>query len=63
MIQHHQLTLLPIEAATAIASPKLPGIHTDPFDRLLVALAGERALTLVTPDLLIPKYPNVKTVW
>jgi len=63
MVQHHQLTLLPIEAATAIASTKLPAIHTDPFDRLLVALAGECALTLITPDLFIPKYPHVKALW
>jgi len=63
MIKHHRLNLLPIEAATAIASTRLPAIHADPFDRLLVALAQERGFTLLTPDTTIPKYPNVTTLW
>src|SRR5437016_6450745 len=37
MVAHHRLILWPIEAATAIASTRLPAIHRDPFDRLLVA--------------------------
>src|SRR6266516_1211604 len=39
MLAHHHIAVLPIEAATAIASTRLPPIHADPFDRLLVALA------------------------
>lgn len=41
---------------------KLPGIHKDPFDRLLVAQAMENDLTIITRDLKIPLY-DVKTVW
>jgi len=63
MVRHHHLTLWPVEAATAIASTRLPALHYDPFDRLLVAFAQERDYTLVTPDNLIPKYPNLKTLW
>ena len=63
MISHHRLLLLPIEAATAIASTKLAPIHNDPFDRLLIAAAFERNLTLLTPDTIIPRYPNLKTLW
>jgi PIN domain nuclease of toxin-antitoxin system len=63
MIQHHRLDLLAIEAATAIASTRLPAVHADPFDRLLVATACERGLWLITPDTLIAKYPNVQTLW
>ena len=63
MIEHHHLLLLPIDASTAIASTQLPAIHSDPFDRLLVATASERSLRLVTPDPFIAKYPNVLTLW
>ena len=40
----------------------LPDIHRDPFDRLLITMAQENNLTIVTKDTKIPLY-NVKTVW
>lgn len=42
--------------------PKLPGIHRDPFDRLLVCEAIVEGAALVTPDETIPRYP-VKVLW
>ncbi|MGP1455055.1 MAG: type II toxin-antitoxin system VapC family toxin [Treponema sp.] len=41
---------------------KLPDIHRDPFDRLLIAQAIENNLTIITRDLKIPSY-QVKTIW
>ena len=41
---------LPITSAHAIAAGRLPLIHRDPFDRMLVAQAQCEALTLVTKD-------------
>jgi len=41
---------------------RLPPLHRDPFDRVLVCQAIERRLTIVTPDALIAQYP-VRTVW
>ena len=41
---------------------KLPMIHRDPFDRLLVAQAIEEDLLLITSDSTIRRYP-VKTLW
>lgn len=35
---------------------KLPLIHRDPFDRLLIAQAISENMTIVTKDLIIPKY-------
>jgi PIN domain nuclease of toxin-antitoxin system len=63
MVSHHRLMLWPIEAATAIASTSLPPVHQDPFDRLLIAFAQEHRFTLTTPDVTIPKYPNLSTLW
>lgn len=53
---------LPIAPSHLDRIKALPGIHRDPFDRLLVAQALEEDLTIVTRDGLIPQYP-VKTVW
>ena len=47
---------LPIELADASAVADLPPHHSDPFDRLLVAQAHRRELTLVTADASILRY-------
>lgn len=41
---------LPISFAHAMAAGRLPLIHRDPFDRMLVAQARHENLTLVTRD-------------
>lgn len=41
---------LPIGFSHAMAAGRLPMIHRDPFDRMLVAQAGCEGLTLVTRD-------------
>lgn len=46
----------PIRHPHAIAAGRLPDIHKDPFDRLLVAQAQCDSMTLVTRDGTIPKY-------
>ncbi len=45
-----------IDAQQAIASARLPWIHSDPFDRLFVALAQLNDLTLVTRDRILRSY-------
>jgi len=47
---------LPIRFDHAIAAGRLPMIHRDPFDRMLVAQAQCDDLTLVTRDPRIQKY-------
>ena len=46
----------------ALAVAKLPEIHKDPFDRMLVAQASVEKMKIITSDDYICKY-NVKTVW
>jgi PIN domain nuclease of toxin-antitoxin system len=41
---------LPVSAAHAAATEKLPGHHADPFDRMLVAQALYEPLRLLTHD-------------
>jgi PIN domain nuclease of toxin-antitoxin system len=47
---------LPIGSAHAMAAGRLPPIHRDPFDRMLVAQARCEGLTLVTRDPLCQQY-------
>ena len=61
--ERHELRELPLDAHSACAAAALPPIHRDPFDRVLVALAQAHALTVLTSDENIPKYPGVKTLW
>ena len=50
------LAELPVNAAHAIGVTKLPSIHRDPFDRLLVAQSIAEPLTLLTNDALLARY-------
>jgi len=54
--------LLTIGEAAACQVHRLPALHRDPFDRLLVAQANCQGLVIATCDPLIQKYP-VKTCW
>lgn len=61
-IQALGTTLLPIELADIVASVTLPPHHGDPFDRMFIAQALSRGLTLVTKDAEIARY-DVKRMW
>ncbi|MGH3634047.1 MAG: type II toxin-antitoxin system VapC family toxin [Mycobacterium sp.] len=43
-------TELPIDAGDAILAGRLPWEHKDPFDRVIVAQAARRNLTIATSD-------------
>ena len=55
-IRLHRFTPLSINYDHAELASKLPNIHKDPFDRMLIAQAIVEKLTLVTRDELISKY-------
>jgi PIN domain nuclease of toxin-antitoxin system len=48
--QAHRIVSLPIEEESLIHLARLPPLHRDPFDRLLVAQALQHGLTLATLD-------------
>ena len=58
----HRIEPLPITEADALQVSKLPHIHRDPFDRLIVAQAIIQDMTVVTNDSLIKMYP-APVVW
>jgi PIN domain nuclease of toxin-antitoxin system len=48
--------MLSIKPEHAVRVEALPGIHNDPFDRLLVAQAQFEPMTLITSDRLVGEY-------
>jgi PIN domain nuclease of toxin-antitoxin system len=50
-------------ARVCLAAFRLPDIHNDPFDRILIAEALERGMILVSKDKTIARYPDVRVVW
>jgi PIN domain nuclease of toxin-antitoxin system len=56
------LAVLDITAPDAVAAARLPSVHRDPFDRMLIAQARERGLTLVTADRVLLGY-HVPVLW
>jgi PIN domain nuclease of toxin-antitoxin system len=52
----HDIACLDLEESSVVYIGGLPGIHRDPFDRMLIAQALAHRLTLVTVDSNIKKY-------
>lgn len=52
---------LPVEFGHISSLNKLPSIHKDPFDRLLVAQAMAERVPLISVDPIVKKYP-IKTI-
>ncbi|PYS52728.1 MAG: PIN domain nuclease [Acidobacteria bacterium] len=61
VIEHHDLTLLPLTLDVCIAGVQLPPFHDDPCDRFIIAAAKLNDLTVVTADDRFGKY-GVRTI-
>ena len=60
--QRHAIESLPIDEESTIHVTRLPPLHRDPFDRILVSQAIVHGMTLLTPDPLIAQYP-ARVLW
>jgi PIN domain nuclease of toxin-antitoxin system len=60
--KNHGIETLALSEADITHLLKLPSVHRDPFDRMLVCQAIQGNMTLLTPDPFIQDYP-VKTAW
>jgi PIN domain nuclease of toxin-antitoxin system len=58
----HAIATLPLSEEEALYLPKIPRLHRDPFDRMLICQAVAGGLTILTPDPLISQYP-IRTLW
>jgi PIN domain nuclease of toxin-antitoxin system len=53
---------LPWDEESALHVSRLPVLHRDPFDRMLVSQAIVHGLVILTPDRLVAQYP-ARTMW
>ena len=56
------VSALAFDEESALQVLRLPSLHRDPFDRMLIAQAIAGGLAIVTPDPLITQYP-VRGLW
>jgi PIN domain nuclease of toxin-antitoxin system len=52
----HQIVSLSLDESSVAQLAKLPPLHRDPFDRMLICQALENGLTIATVDGAIPAY-------
>jgi PIN domain nuclease of toxin-antitoxin system len=58
----HGVDTLTIDEESVLQAARLPMLHRDPFDRLLVGQAVVHGMAVLTPDPLISQYP-VRAIW
>jgi len=60
--KQHGIEPLQLDEEAALHLTRLPLLHKDPFDRMLVCQAIVHNFVILTPDKLVNQYP-VRTVW
>jgi PIN domain nuclease of toxin-antitoxin system len=60
--ERHAIEPLPLTEEVALHLSRLPPLHRDPFDRMLVCQAIVEGMVLLTPDTSITQYP-VRCSW
>jgi PIN domain nuclease of toxin-antitoxin system len=58
----HGIASLAVDEESALHVSRLPSLHRDPFDRMLVSQAIVHGLVILTPDPLVVQYP-ARTTW
>lgn len=56
IVEHHDLRELPVDMKATVRATELPAIHADPVDRILIATAETRGLSVVTTDAVFARY-------
>ena len=62
MRERHGIVSLAIDEESALHVSRLPTLHRDPFDRMIVAQSIVHGLAILTPDPLVTLYPG-RTIW
>jgi PIN domain nuclease of toxin-antitoxin system len=60
--QRHEIEPLALNEESTLYLGRLPVLHRDPFDRMLVCQAIVEGMVILTPDELITQYP-VRSMW
>lgn len=62
-LMQHQVVCEPITLDIVHTAETLPAIHNDPADRWIIATAQVLGARILSPDTIMPKYPNLDVVW
>ena len=60
--EKHAIASLSLDEESALHIIRLPEIHKDPFDRMIVSQALVHGFTIVSPDEFIHQYP-ARVIW
>ncbi len=60
--EFYAMESLSLDEESTLQIDRLPKIHRDPFDRMLLCQAIVHGLAIVTPDRVLHEYP-VRTIW
>lgn len=60
--EQHGVETLPLEESATLHLTRLPQLHKDPFDRMLICQAIIHGMVIITPDELILQY-RVRSTW
>lgn len=60
--EKHGIESLPLDEESALHLARLPNLHADPFDRMLICQALVQGLTLLSSDEHLAQYP-VRVIW
>jgi PIN domain nuclease of toxin-antitoxin system len=58
----HGIATLPLSEEEVLYLPKIPKLHRDPFDRMLICQAIVNGFAVLTPDDLVSQY-LIRTLW
>lgn len=61
-LTRHRFSALPIQLSHALQVYRLPDIHKDPFDRLLIAQSQLEGLPILSADSEVAQY-DVEIIW
>jgi len=50
LVEHHDLSVIPIDMELGAAAAALPDVHSDPCDRFIIATAQKLGCPIVTAD-------------
>jgi PIN domain nuclease of toxin-antitoxin system len=62
ILERARIEVLDVSLAHALRAGQLPGVHRDPFDRLLIAQSQIEELSIVTADPVFTAY-GVDVIW
>ena len=61
--QDSRMSIIPVDETIARRSVELPDYHADPADRIILATAAERGLSIVSRDSIFASYAVAPILW